>query len=54
MLTLTLSPEHVAVIMKALVEKPWITVNPILLSIDQQVAEQQAPKLEGAGDANQG
>lgn len=54
MITLTLSEAHVSEVMAALMERPWVKSNPILLTIDAQVAAQQAAKKEGDDHAKQG
>jgi hypothetical protein len=51
MITLNLTEAHVSEIMAALMERPWVKANPILLAIDAQVAAQQAVKKEGKENA---
>ena len=43
MITLTVSPQHLDIIMKALIQQPWASVNEVVQSIVSQANKQQEP-----------
>lgn len=49
--TLTLPDTQISEILQALAQRPWATVNPIMVAIDTQINAQNVPQAPVPHDA---